>query len=374
MNFFFDSYIVKTTSAIVLLGFFIRLLVVLYGYTVDPIIGVDQDALTYHMLASQYAEMKNFKYVQSDYLYVQILGTVYYIFSSSLLVGGIFSSLIWLLSAVYLNKSCHFLGLDLRSKILINIIYSFVPSSIIFTSATLREPIYLLIVNLTLYLCLNIFFNRKKVLMLFFLMLVLFFGQQLHFAMHLYSYVIVLFVCLYYLNTYTRLSKSLIFFVLFVSAALIMVSELDIIYRFIDEWRVFIFNKSFDGARTTYPSIQSDFIILDLLAGLVNYLFTPFIWQVSKIFDIVVLLENLIRFIIVFDFLKRIYRKDISSVYAILILMYLSLEFLWSIGTTNWGTAIRHHIPGLGIMVILFAYSGFAKTRFTIHPLKINTQ
>jgi hypothetical protein len=170
-------------------------------------------------------------------------------------------------------------------------------------------------------------------------------------------------ICLYYLNIYIRLSKSLIFFV---SVALIAVNELDIIYQSINEWKTFVSNKNFDGARSKYSFYENGYLIIDLLTGLVNYLFRPFIWQISNVIDVVAFSENLIRFIIVFDFLKRIYRKHISSTYVILILMYLLLEFLWSLGTTNWGTAMRHHISGLGIMVILFAYSGFAKTRFIV--------
>ena len=38
-------------------------------------------------------------------------------------------------------------------------------------------------------------------------------------------------------------------------------------------------------------------------------------------------------------------------------LVYLLLEFLWALGTVNWGTASRHHLPSLGLLVIASAYS-----------------
>jgi hypothetical protein len=37
---------------------------------------------------------------------------------------------------------------------------------------------------------------------------------------------------------------------------------------------------------------------------------------------------------------------------------YFILELIWSMGTVNWGTALRHHIPSFGLLVIAaFAYS-----------------
>jgi hypothetical protein len=39
-------------------------------------------------------------------------------------------------------------------------------------------------------------------------------------------------------------------------------------------------------------------------------------------------------------------------------LSYLVIETIWSLGTVNWGTAIRHHLPSIGLLVVVaFAYS-----------------
>lgn len=32
--------------------------------------------------------------------------------------------------------------------------------------------------------------------------------------------------------------------------------------------------------------------------------------------------------------------------------MYLFLELIWSFGTVNWGTALRHHIPSIGLLIV----------------------
>ena len=29
------------------------------------------------------------------------------------------------------------------------------------------------------------------------------------------------------------------------------------------------------------------------------------------------------------------------------------MEFVWALGTTNWGTASRHHVPIFGVLLII---------------------
>ena len=41
------------------------------------------------------------------------------------------------------------------------------------------------------------------------------------------------------------------------------------------------------------------------------------------------------------------------TVLFLFISSYLFLEFVWSVGTTNWGTAARHHVPAMGIMLLM---------------------
>jgi hypothetical protein len=33
--------------------------------------------------------------------------------------------------------------------------------------------------------------------------------------------------------------------------------------------------------------------------------------------------------------------------------MFMALEMLWALGTVKWGSAVRHHIPAMGILVII---------------------
>ena len=36
--------------------------------------------------------------------------------------------------------------------------------------------------------------------------------------------------------------------------------------------------------------------------------------------------------------------------------MFFTLEIMWALGTVNWGSAARHHIPAIGLLVISAFY------------------
>ena len=88
-------------------------------------------------------------------------------------------------------------------------------------------------------------------------------------------------------------------------------------------------------------------------------MFAPFIFDLDKIriMDIMVISENLFRIIIIFLFLIYI-NISISHIYfkILFLIIFLSIELSWSMGTFNWGTAIRHHICSLGILSIFTAF------------------
>ena len=76
-------------------------------------------------------------------------------------------------------------------------------------------------------------------------------------------------------------------------------------------------------------------------------------------------LENLIRVTILFYLIKFAYKEGLFSVDYIfpLLISYLIVEGIWSLGTINWGTASRHHIPAMGLLSVLgfFLYSEIEK-------------
>jgi hypothetical protein len=84
-------------------------------------------------------------------------------------------------------------------------------------------------------------------------------------------------------------------------------------------------------------------------------MFAPFPWQVENVKDVWALLESMLRFVLLFFAVSSWRRSsgEVRSYYGFLLIVVLGLELVWALGTANWGTAIRHHVPGYGIIVLL---------------------
>ena len=97
----------------------------------------------------------------------------------------------------------------------------------------------------------------------------------------------------------------------------------------------------------------ADFIEFILL-NFKNYFLRPYINEIYNVLDAFVFLENYLRiFIFFFAFYSFIKKKHIIWVHVFIIM--LGIEFLWSIGTANWGNSIRHHSVVLPILLILLS-------------------
>jgi hypothetical protein len=124
--------------------------------------------------------------------------------------------------------------------------------------------------------------------------------------------------------------------------------------------------RSGDGAgdggstgRTSY-GIQLDttswFTFLHSLSLIfLFYMFTPFPWQVSNFLDIYAFGEVILR-VITLVAIFRMWRRGgpvHPQLVTLLMIVYLSMAFLWAAGTTNYGTATRHHMVHQWILLML---------------------
>jgi len=107
--------------------------------------------------------------------------------------------------------------------------------------------------------------------------------------------------------------------------------------------------------------------IISIPWGLIQYMFEPFPQKIVSIADAILGLENSIRFIMIIGIIYNLYKYD-NRDYRIKIIIffgfYLIQEGIWSLGTVNWGTASRHHVPALGLLLLAAAHSGFLWRRF----------
>lgn len=88
----------------------------------------------------------------------------------------------------------------------------------------------------------------------------------------------------------------------------------------------------------------------------VFYFVAPLPHQIGSPLDIYCALENLLRLILAgAAFLKwrRMEPGVPKDLYTFLGSMFLWVEFVWALGTGNWGTALRHHSISLMIPILL---------------------
>jgi hypothetical protein len=113
--------------------------------------------------------------------------------------------------------------------------------------------------------------------------------------------------------------------------------------------------------RTNFSFILDKSSVLGIITTVpmvfVEYMFAPFPWQVENVKDICALLESILRFVLLLFAVSSWRRSsgEVRSCYRFLLIVVLGMELMWALGTVNWGTAIRHHVPGYSVIVLLGA-------------------
>ena len=361
----------NTIRTAISIGFLLRLFVALWNGFFGPSFGAEADAAGFHHLASGYAQNLILYEFKIGLIYTYVLGLVYYLTTDSLFLGSLLSCLAWLGSASLLVKIMRLLSVDKPNQSKAMLIYALLPSSIFYTSVTLREPYQLLFVNLALYSVLQIYLNKSAThwLVLFFAMIGM---GVLHGALLAYGLFTVV-AALGLLTLRGRKSFSLIKLSFAMPlVALIVFYGLSLFtsvsYK-LDEGlavAVVTYQQGSLGidARTNYK----DSVEISGLAGLLlftpvslfQYLFEPVPWRISSVTDVVALLENSLRAWLIWKALVCLRNPPAERRRLVFFVFfsYMVIELIWSLGTINWGTAIRHHIPSIGLLVVAaFAYS-----------------
>ena len=86
-----------------------------------------------------------------------------------------------------------------------------------------------------------------------------------------------------------------------------------------------------------------------------HYLFAPFPWHIRNWLDIYVFFESILRLLLVCYSVKSWLNAigNQKRLIGLMLILYFSMTFMWGMGTTNYGTAIRHHMISGWILVIL---------------------
>ena len=377
------------------LGFFLRLGIAFFNGFVGPTFGSSDDALGFHLLAADFSQNLVIDVFVITHIYLYILGIFYFITTDSLFLGSALSALGWLASAFILIRIMRILSFKMSDQWRVMLIYVLIPTSLMYTSVTLREPFQLLFINLAFYAALKIYFHRSNAHWLVLFLAVVGMGS-LHGALLAFG----IFIIAGTLFLSTSRNRKGISFTKFILVTPIVI--LCLFYGFelfmsltsygdrlddglsaaVQVYQEGTLSDAYD-ARANYRTEVIDAnglggFILSLPYFLFQYLFEPMPWKISSIIDVIALLENMLRFWLIWNALKYLVGTYLNKpmfvahnafgnrrFYLFIFLSYLLIESLWSLGTSNWGTASRHHVPSLGLLLVVgFVYRNVVSPKY----------
>ena len=119
------------------------------------------------------------------------------------------------------------------------------------------------------------------------------------------------------------------------------------------------YRENINNARSDYGvklDVSDPIAFFETLVIIVfMYFLAPLPWQFSALMDYYAFFEAVVRCLLFFGFLAELLRAppELMSRRLFVFLAAFSLELMWSIGTTNWGTALRHHVVAFAPFVLL---------------------
>jgi len=358
-------------SAWVVLGF--HYLVAVTNAYFFTTIGADADAKTFHRIGMELAQNGDFSFGIGSRGYKQFLGIVYYIFGPSHLLGQSLSILAFVLSCIVLLKLMRFLGVQ-RHQGAVLMFFGALPTMVLLGSVTLRESYQVLFFMLAVYYAVK-FHMRKSYASVFGVLMAALAMGFFHKGLMLYAVFLVISVTMWRIRPARGLwtiSKSrlialallliglgsVLVFPMIVSgipgietmAAIIQGRGLEYVTHY---------RESSALSRATYGIMldTSSWVSLALtsIQMFFYYLFVPFPWQVSNLMDLYAAMESWLRLVLIIFSIKtwRAARGEQQRLYGLLLILYFSMAFLWAMGTTNYGTAIRHHMVNYWLIVLM---------------------
>jgi hypothetical protein len=354
-----------------IVGLLLRIAVSVWNAYFGPSFGGEDDAVKFHEFAVDAAAgYKDERDYVTGWMYANLLSFVYSAVMPSLFLGGLLTGITWLLSAIILIKICRVVAIGQRATLAIAACYAFLPSSFLVTAITLREAYQMLFVNLILLSGLHLM-CRFRLLYAVLFAFSAYAAAWLHAALAAFGLLaVIIFITAKMLYQRMRLSA------LFIAAGTVataffgavVVIGYDLSFSLSELVTIFRAGTP-DDARANYPStlvFSSDYeLIADLPFILMRYLFEPMPWRIGGIADLYLFFENVARLVLIVtalraSWLARPIRFDLLALTA----CYFACEAVWAIGTVNWGTASRHHLPMLGCLLVI----GFARYGRTALP------
>lgn len=344
-----------------------------------PIPGAQWDAWTFHRQAAQLAEAGSWPALSiGTKLYEYILTAAYRLFGAHILVGQSLSVLVATLSLMTISAVAVNLGVaDNRVRVGMILMAGLFPTFLYHNALTFREAYELLGLVLGVLCALKAFEDHRPVWIGGAVLSLLFMGLFHHVLLG----ISVILICVFVLFLYAPGLKSKRSFVV-MTALIAMIGGLgyvaitnipitlenDYIKKIRQEQGIVkAIVKYRNAIESRQPRTSFDLDIdtssrTELAIGAVynywNYLVRPFVSDFESSADLVPLASSVIRIALLAFLAWLVLRRGlVDRRTAFCIAAYLVVTMVWSLGTTNYGQAFRHHALTDWLLVLLAGYA-----------------
>jgi hypothetical protein len=311
-------------------------------------------------------------------LFAKFVASIYFIFGPNIEQMYFFIFLTSLLVFHYIYKTAYFLLNDKNKASLVALIWSIWPSEIIHSITFLREmPIQLFFIMSLYYFLL--FINKRKVAFFFIAIALSIISSMMHSGM-IGVVVTFLFIGVSILGSRGTSIFSPIRITIFIAVVLVLVNSpigeaMTLKFQDVESVEDLIDKKQRVEGNTAYitstPQNSMD-LLLQTPYRLFMFALAPLPWQVYSLGTLLSwILDGLLRCVVVwklFEFFKLFKPKcENEIVYKYLFLLIVIFTYLiFSWGTQNYGTAIRHRLKIFPMEIILiFPYLEMIKSRIS---------
>ena len=341
-------------------------------------IGSGKDAQTFNNSAIKYAQSQDFftcidcgRYTT---FFENLLGFLYWLFGSSSLVGSELTILMFAISCIVLVKILGLLELS-HYKVSTLLVFGSLPSMVFLGSVTLREPYEVLFFMLVTYFGLGMLRGENiRVNGVFMVVSALVMGQFHSGLMMLGILISALFFTWNPHPTSSLLSMKkrhlrILFVMLTLLTGVVFLTrvqhvDLGALSSVVDlkvqsSTEQFQHNTGSVVGRTTYIiplDFSSPFTTFHSYFMLyMYYLFAPFPWQISNVLDFCASMESISRMVLIYFSCKH-WRRSYGvqrRLLGLMLIIFFGMSFMWALGTTNYGTAMRHNLLSWWILAII---------------------
>lgn len=301
-------------------------------------------------------------------LYPIILAIFFLIFPASFFTANIFTVILWVHSFFIIKKLLTFFNFSKKSIFYGLIYFCLSPSILIFSSLSLRDFfIFYCFINFIFFLI--YFLKTKKFFPLIFMNIFLIIIYNLH---HYFFILFIFFFLIFYFYFFSiSYLKKIInfhsyFVILFTTLILFLISFFDLSYFYyqINNFQIGSLVSPTIGRTNYFENINyvnsfSEFFNY-LFINFFSYILEPTFLNFKKVLfpDLIVVIEKLFKVIMLMFFLINVIKRKefIKNKLFIIIILVLSIDLSFSIGTFNWGTGYRHQVITFGFIPFFIAY------------------